>query len=73
MGNWGSKEVEELQIFYKENDIPSDQLVKDRAALDKFVETLNNKLGIDNCFSVKEVADKLFKLRKSCKLPLIRD
>jgi hypothetical protein len=72
MANWGNVEVEKLKKFYKENNVPSDQLVKDKNALDKFVVTFNAKIGPKGSFSAKEVADRLFKLRKSGKLPRVR-
>lgn len=73
MGSWGSVEVEELKKLYKKNDVPSDQLVKDKSALDQFVAVFNTRVGSDDCFSAEEVADQIFKLRKSGKLPRIRD
>jgi hypothetical protein len=72
MASWGNAEIEELKKFYKENNVPSDQLVKDKNALDEFVVTLNARIGADDNFSAKEVADQLFKLRKSGKLPRVR-
>lgn len=73
MGDWGSTEIEELKKFYKQNGNPSDQLVNDRAALDSFVATFNSRLGSDDAFTAEEVASQLFKLRKSGRLPRIRD
>ena len=73
MEKWDNKEIEELKRFYKENDVPSDQLVKDKSALDAFTSSFNIKLGPRTDFSSKEVADQLFKLRKGGKLPRIRD
>jgi hypothetical protein len=73
MGDWGSAEIEELRKLYKENDNPSDQLVKDRAALDTFVATFNSRLGLEDAFTAEEVASQLFKLRKSGRLPRIRN
>lgn len=73
MANWGSSEIDELSKSYKENDVPSDQLVKDKAALEVFVATFNARLESTETFTAKEVADQLFKLRKSGKLPRIRD
>lgn len=73
MASWGSLEVEELKKFYKQNNVPSDQLVKDKSAIEQFVATFNAKIGSDDSFSAKEVADRLFRLRKAGKLPRIRD
>ena len=73
MGKWESAEVEELKRFYEENDVPSDELVKDKIALDTFTANFNNRLSSGEHFSPKEVADQLFKLRKSGMLPRIRD
>lgn len=73
MGNWGCVEIEELKKFYKENNVPSDQLVKDKTLLNKFATSFNNMLMLENHFTPEEVADRLFKLRKSGKLLRIRD
>ena len=72
MGNWETKEVEELKKVYKENNTPSDELVKDKIALENFTERFNNKINPKENFSSKEISDKLFELRKSGKLPRIR-
>ena len=73
MGKWSSAEIEELKGFYRDNNVPSDQLVKDKAALDMFTASFNNRFRAGENFSSKEVADQLFKLRKSGRLPRIRD
>ncbi|MHC4396665.1 MAG: hypothetical protein ACYS1A_13520 [Planctomycetota bacterium] len=73
MGKWESSEIEELKRFYKENNVPSDQLIKDKVILDTFAVSFNDRLSSGQNFTSKEVADKLFKLRKSGKLPRIRD
>jgi hypothetical protein len=72
MEKWSSNEVEELKCFYQENNVPSDQLVKDKRALDTFTANFNNRVNPNENFSPKEVADQLFKLRKSGKLPRVR-
>jgi len=72
MENWGNKEVEILKELYKENDVPSDQLIKDKELLSRFVEALNKKVIQGKSFTDKEVASELLKLRKSKKLPRIR-
>ena len=72
MEKWESFEIEELKRFYEENDVPSDELVKNKAALDAFTADFNNRINRDQHFSSKEVADQLFKLRKSGNLPRIR-
>lgn len=72
MGNWGSGEIEELKRLYQQNNVPSDQLVKDKSALDSFTARFNSRLGTEESFSAKEVADRLFKLRKGGKLPRVR-
>jgi len=72
MGKWGSSEIEELKCFYQDNNVPSDQLVKDKDALDVFTANFNDRINPDGKFNSKEVADQLFKLRKSGKLPRIR-
>jgi len=73
MGKWESTEVEELKRFYEVSDVPSDELVKDKIALDRFSANFNNRLSSGGHFSSKEVADQLFKLRKRGELPRIRD
>ncbi|MHC4426884.1 MAG: hypothetical protein ACYSYV_12425 [Planctomycetota bacterium] len=72
MGNWGGNQIEELKRLYQENNVPSDQLVKDKSALDSFTARFNERVGSDGGFSTNEVADRLFKLRKGGKLPRIR-
>lgn len=73
MGEWTGDAVEELKKLYIETDVPSDQLVKDKNALDEFVAAFNTRVASEDEFSSKEVADQLFKLRKASKLPRIRD
>ncbi len=72
MEKWGSAEIELLTHLYKENNVPSDQLVKDKSALSRFVSTFNQKTRAGKTYTDKEVADLLFKLRKGGKLPRIR-
>jgi hypothetical protein len=72
MGNWETEEIEKLKKLYKDNNMPSDELVKDKLALENFTIDLNKRINAQKNFSSKEVADKLFKLRKSGKLPRIR-
>jgi hypothetical protein len=70
MGNWGHHEIEKLKLFYKQFNVPTDQIVKDNNILEKFTSRFNTE--IDNNFSPKEVADQLFTLRKTGNLPRIR-
>jgi hypothetical protein len=72
MVNWKIEETGELKKLYKENNVPSDELVKDKEALENFTINLNKRINPQKNFSSKEIADKLFKLRKSGKLPRIR-
>ena len=72
MGKWGSNEIEELKNLYRENNVPSDQLVKEKLSLDSFAATFNSRIGAGFVFSSEDIADRLFKLRKSGKLPRIR-
>ena len=72
MEKWGSAEIETLNHLYEENNVPSDQLVKDKDALKRFADNFNQKFGPGKSYTDKEVADQLFKLRKSGKLPRIR-
>jgi len=72
MGKWCNSEIEELKKFYKENNLPSDQLVKAKSALDIFTAKFNERFSPCKDFTSEEIADRLFKLRKSGKLPRIR-
>ncbi len=72
MEKWENARIEMLKLLYEENNVPSDQLVKDKDALKRFVAVFNQKVGQGSSYSDKEVADQLFKLRKSGKLPRIR-
>jgi len=72
MGRWSNEQIEQLKKLYEENYVPSDPLVKDKDALDKFTREFNKRVGPTADFTPKEVADQLFKLRKSGKLPKIR-
>jgi len=73
MSKWDVNEIEELKLFYKENNVPSDKLVKNKEALDTFASTFNQRVKPVEDFESEEVADQLFKLRKAGKLPRIRD
>ncbi len=72
MGKWGNHEIEELKSLYKENNVPSDQLVKNKVVLDSFTANYNARVAADVEFNSEEIAYQLFKLRKSGKLPRIR-
>lgn len=72
MGKWGNNEIEELKRFYKENNVPSDQLIKVKSTLDNFTAKFNERFNPCQDFSSEEIADRLLKLRKSGKLPRIR-
>jgi hypothetical protein len=72
MEKWSTNEIEELKCLYQENNVPSDQLVKNKITLDSFAATFNARVGASVVFTSEEIADRLFKLRKSGKLPRIR-
>jgi len=72
MASWGKHKIEKLKLHYRQFNIPSDQIVKDQDTLEKFTEWFNVKFTPQEEFTPKEVADQLFKLRKSGKLPRIR-
>ena len=72
MGKWSSKQIEELKSFYEENNVPSDQLVKDKSELESFASTFNDRVGEVAAFTSEEIADQLFKLRKGGRLPRLR-
>ena len=73
MAKWNINEIEELKLFYKENNVPSDQLVKNKEALDTFTSAFNQRVKPVEYFESEEIADQLFKLRKAGKLPRTRD
>ena len=70
MGNWNDTEIENLKLWYQQNNVPSDQLIKDKNALDDFTEQFNKKFGCDN--TSKDVAGQLLTLRKKGVLPRLR-
>jgi len=72
MANWGKHKIEKLKLHYRQFNTPSDQIVKDKELLENFTSWFNAKLSPQEEFTPKEVADQLFKLRKSGKLPRIR-
>ena len=72
MRDWNSGEIEELKQAYVENDVPSDRLVKNKEALSTFAAKFNERALPTKAFTADEIADRLFKLRKSGKLPRIR-
>jgi hypothetical protein len=72
MGKWTKSQIEQLKKSYVEYNVPSDQLLKDTASLDRFVRSFNSSLGGSAEFEPSEVANQLLKLRKGAKLPRIR-
>jgi len=70
MGKWDDTEIEKLKLWYQQNNMPSDQLIKDKDVLDKFTESFNEKFGYDKIS--KDIADKLLILRKKGSLPRLR-
>jgi len=72
MASWGKDKIEELKLHYRQFNRPSDQIVKDKDLLEKFTKWFNVKFTPNEEFTPKEVADQLFKLRKSGKLPRLR-
>jgi hypothetical protein len=72
MADWGARKIEQLKRLYKETNAPGDQLIKDKAALEKFTGAFNQRVGPSANYVPEEVADRLLKLRKSGKLPRIR-
>ena len=72
MANWREQEIEKLKLHYRQFNIPSDQIIKDKEVLDKFTAWFNAKSTPKDEFTPKQVADQLLKLRKSAKLPRIR-
>jgi len=72
MKNWESDAIEKLKEFYKENDETSDDLIKNKDALDRFCESFNMRFASSVTFTSEDIADQLLKLRKSGNLPRIR-
>jgi len=72
MASWGKNEIEKLKLHYRQFETPSDQIVKNQEVLENFTESFNAKFTPEERFTPKEVADQLFKLRKSGKLPRLR-
>lgn len=72
MANWREQEIEKLKLHYRQFNIPSDQIIKDKDVLDRFTEWFNAKFTADDQFTAKQVADQLLKLRKGGKLPRVR-
>lgn len=72
MESWGKDKIEKLKLHYRQFNTPSDQIVKDKDLLENFTSWFNSKFSPQEEFTPKEVADQLFKLRKSGKLPRIR-
>jgi hypothetical protein len=72
MGQWNSNEIELLKALYEENNVPSDQLIKNKVELESFSAKFNTRAERGVSFSPEEIADQLLKLRKSSRLPRIR-
>ena len=70
MGKWNNAEIENLKLWYRQNNVPSDQLIKDKNALDNFTERFNTKFGCDK--TSKDVAGQLLTSRKKGVLPRLR-
>ena len=73
MANWEEQETEKLKLHYTQFNMPSDQIIKDKDVLGNFTQLFNTKFTPNNDFEAKQVADQLLKLRKSGKLPRIRN
>jgi len=71
MTEWSEQHVEILKALYEENDVPSDSLIGDGAALSRFAQEVNRRLG-GAALSDEEVAEELLRLRKGGKLPRLR-
>ena len=72
MAEWTFGAEEQLKQLYITYDVTSDELIKNVDKLSEFTRDLNLALG-QKPFDSKEVAAKLLKLRKSKKLPRIRN
>jgi len=72
MEKWTEHDIAKLKLHYKQFNIPSDQILKEREVLENFTEWFNAKFSPNNQFTPEDVADQLLKIRKSGKLPRIR-
>jgi 5'-deoxynucleotidase YfbR-like HD superfamily hydrolase len=72
MERWSEAEIEKLKLHYKQSNIPSDQILKERDKLENFTEWFNTKFSHDHQFAPEDIADQLLKLRKGGKLPRVR-
>ncbi len=70
MERWDNTEIESLKKWYQQNNVPSDQIIKDKDALDGFTESFNAKFNCNK--NTKDIADQLLKLRKKGLLPRVR-
>jgi len=70
MEKWNDTEIENLKLWYKKNNVPSDQLIKDKNALDNFVERFNAQFNYGK--TSKDTAGQLLTLRKKGVLPRLR-
>jgi hypothetical protein len=72
MEKWNEHEIAKIQMHYKQFNVPSDQILKEKEVLENFTEWFNTKFSPDHKFTSEDVADQLLKLRKNGKLPKIR-
>lgn len=47
MGKWENAEIDKLKLWYQQNNMPSDQLIKDKIALDDFTGKFNTQCNCD--------------------------
>lgn len=73
MEKWTNEQREELKKLYIKTNVPSDSLIKNAEALSHFTNTLNAHLACQSFFAPEQVASELLRIRKSGKLPKIRN
>jgi site-specific DNA-methyltransferase (adenine-specific) len=69
---WPEHADQELKWLYHENKVPDSQLRKNKMLLALFTSKLNNRLKKIQHYTPDEVTNRLEKLRKSGKLPVLR-
>ncbi len=72
MEKWNSWSTDVLKKLYVETDVPSDGLIADETMMASFTNNLNKLIEGDVEFTAEEVAKELLRVRKSGKLPRIR-
>ncbi len=72
MAEWDNCSREKLIEIYVKNNVPSDALIAQKEMLGTFTKAVNSSLNGDLEFKTEEIAKELLRIRKSGKLPRIR-